>query len=348
MSNAINIISNCAKGDGVSGPRKVFENTCKGLELIKQPYVINQNIADYQWNWVHDSLEALVEIAVKGKPAVLGPNIVVLPQDLPRLRPQLKNCIYLQPSAPIVGLWEYLNFFESKLLPWPVGIDIDSFKVDKRNIKKNQVMVYYKERAPRLLFETLEIIWKQNLIPKVLFYGEYTEEQYLQTLCECEFGVWLGKPESQGIALQEALAAGLPLIVIDAKSLFDTYARKEYLFPQELKSFVVTSAPYFDRRCGIIIDSTKDLKSAIEKLKNCFDSLDPNGFIRETLSLEISAKNLVSIFSQLNICGKTKTNKKLSHKEFSLSLITKVIIRINKLKIINYLLKRISSINKKF
>ena len=54
----INIISNCATSERVTGPDKVFINTCKGFELIGQPYVVNRNLSDYSWNWIHDSVDA--------------------------------------------------------------------------------------------------------------------------------------------------------------------------------------------------------------------------------------------------------------------------------------------------
>ena len=52
-------------------------------------------------------------------------------------------------------------------------------------------------------------------------YGKYSEQDYINALNEAKFGIWLGCTESQGIGLQEALATDLPLIVLDATSLFE-------------------------------------------------------------------------------------------------------------------------------
>jgi glycosyltransferase involved in cell wall biosynthesis len=326
----INIISNSAKFNVGRGPRKVFENACKGFELIGQPYVVNRSLSDYSWNWIHDSLEGLLEVSVLGKPAVLGPNIVVLPKDLPKFRPQLKNCIYLHPCEWAVGVWQQLGFTECQLLAWSVGIDYESFDVSRKNVINDQVMVYYKQRDPILLTEVLRVIKKNNLTPVVITYGEYTEEQYLEALSKSSFGVWLGCHESQGIALQEALAAGLPLIVIDAKSLFDAYAQNTYDFPSILKSFRTTSAPYFDPRCGLIIDGIDELDWAINEVKDGFNNLNPKEYIKETLSLEISARKLVNIFSHLRVDDRmTNKHKEIVGKPFSVSLMTKALLRIH-------------------
>lgn len=334
MSNKpiINIVSHSAKNDQITGPTKVFKNTCKGLELIGQPYVLNQKISNYSWNWIHDSHEALVETAVLGKPAVLGPNIVVLPKDLPKFRPRLnKKCIYLHPSEWAVNVWRQIGFTECRLMSWPAGIDTELFEVNRDNVVDDQVMIYFKERDPVLLELVIKNVNECGLVPHVIIYGKYNEDQYKKILSKCSFGIWLGRQESQGIALQEALSAGLPLIVVDAPSLFDTFAPKTYKFPYFLKSFRTTSAPYFDQRCGIIIDSIDDLNEAIEKVKHQMSFFDPKAFVREELSLEASAEKLVNIFSMLELDSpQEQKNIKPLQEEFSTSWETEIILNINK------------------
>lgn len=326
----LNIISNCAKSSDVSGPRKVFENACKGLELIGQRYVVNQKPSDFAWNWVHDSIEGLIEVAFRSIPAVIGPNIAVLPKDLPRFRPRLKKCIYLHPSKWVTELWEGLGFTECPLVPWPVGIDMNSFDLDRENVENNQVMVYYKERHPKLLVETLDILRKLKLEPNVILYGSYNEEMYRTAISKCLFGIWIGRQESQGIALQEALASGLPLIVVEAKSLFDYYARNEYKFPTTLKTFRTTTAPYFDERCGIIINSTDELVDVIEDFILSINKYKPREYVHESLSLEVCAQKLVSILEQLSIENKCENNMQPKYASFDPSLLTKMVLKVNR------------------
>jgi len=336
----INIISHSIESNQVTGPRKVVENVCKGFEIIGQPYVLNRGITAYSWNWIHDSVEALLEIAVLGKPAVIGPNIAILPRDLPSCRPRLKDCIYLHPSQWAVDLWLQLGFTECKLLPWPAGIDLASFNITRKSVKSDHVMVYFKEREPTLLDRVLEVLEESNLIPRLIVYGEYDEEQYKRALSECSFGIWLGSQESQGIALQEALSADLPLVVIDAKSLFDTYALSTYKFPAVLKSFRTTSAPYFDARCGVIIADIEDLSRALYEIKDKLNSFSPREFVEEELSLEVSAKKLMAIFSYLKIDAVEKVSNIAVERDFNLSFRAKILVDIFGLSILKKRLRR--------
>src|SRR3954462_8449588 len=97
-NEVINIISHSYCNKLVGGPTKVILNTLKGLDLISQPYVLNQDIRQYRYNWIHDSIEHLIEAAVLRIPVVAGPNIVVLPINLPRFIPDRSKVLYLHPS----------------------------------------------------------------------------------------------------------------------------------------------------------------------------------------------------------------------------------------------------------
>jgi uncharacterized small protein (DUF1192 family) len=96
------------------------------------------------------------------------------------------------------------------------------------------------------------------------------KKKYKQSLQDCKFGIWIGCSESQGIGLQEALSTNLPLIVLDAVSLFDSVS---YSFPKELSSIKTSSAPYFDDRCGIKIKAVDELEDAITTLQNNIQKL---------------------------------------------------------------------------
>ena len=300
FQQVLNIITGREKGTGPLNLNKVFKNVCKGLDLLGQPYVINRNPRYYNWNWIYNSKYGFMEMAVLGKPALIGPNIAILPIELPQIRPKLNNCIYLQPCEWAAESWRVQGFTECPVHAWPVGIDCDSFKLNRNNVSANHVMIYFKARHPDLLDETLAIVKANNLVPHTIVYGKYNEDEYKEALATCSFGIWLGRHESQGIALQEALASGIPLIVIDAKSFFDAYG-DEYQFPSSLKSFKVTSAPYFDERCGIIIDDVKELNKAIEELKSNLAHYKPREFVEQELSLQVSAQKLIDLFRLLPI-----------------------------------------------
>lgn len=299
MIEALNIISESYYIDKVGGPYKVVHNTIKGLDLIGHPYVINKKIENSKYNWIHDSAKGLIEVGLKKIPAIIGPNIVVLPKDLPRFRPDLTNCIYLHPSSWCVDVWKAIGFLECSLKSWPVGIDTEEFVDLNRNPSGKEVLIYFKRRDPALLELGCNTVKKMGFTPRVIKYGDYNEIQYKQLLSKCTFGIWIGISESQGIGLQEALASGLPLIVCDVNSLFESAVEDDYRFPEKLRSFKPTSAPYFDDRCGIIINDFSKLDESIKYMTANISYYKPREFIIENLSLEKQAKELLTFFDIL-------------------------------------------------
>lgn len=299
MEEVLNIISESYCRNLTCGPNKVIVNTLKGLDKIGYPYVINKNIRYFKYNWIHDSVRGLIETGLYKKPALIGPNIVVLPKDLPRFRPVLTNCIYLHPSQWCVDVWKQIGFSECQVRPWPVGIDAADFYKTKRDPSGKEIMIYYKRRDPLLLDKAISIVKSIGFNPLIIKYGEYNEGQYKQILSKCKFGIWLGISESQGIGLQEAMASGLPLIVCDVNSLFESANEDDYKFPEKLRNFKPTSAPYFEDRCGIIINDFSKLKESIVEMSSNLSFYRPHDFIIDNFSLEKQAMELLSFFDIL-------------------------------------------------
>ena len=302
----INIISKQANRRRITGPKKVLENTLKGLDRVGIKYVFNQPINQYHYNWIHDDQIAIIEAGFVGKAVLVGPNTAVLPNDLPLFRKKLpQGSIYIHPGKWSADVWNFLGYDESNLDFWPAGVDLDEFIVPNRT-NNSKILLYFKQRDLRLLEETKKIVKNLGLDYILIHYGFYEEQEYKKALQECKFGIWIGCSESQGIGLQEALATNFPLIVLDAISIFDTVATDlksyyEYKFPKSLKVIKTTTAPYFDSRCGIIIEDLEDLEKSIKLMSEHIEDYKPREFVEENLSLEKSAKWLVGFFEQMDI-----------------------------------------------
>ena len=323
----VNIISTQYNRIRTTGPKKVLDNTLKGLDKLGIKYVFNKPINAYTYNWIHDDQKAIIEAGFVGKAVLVGPNIAVLPKDLPKFRKKLpKGSVYLHPSQWTIDIWNYLGYCESKLDFWPVGIDINKFKIVDRK-DNTKVLLYFKQRDLKLLEEAKIMLKTMNLEYELINYGFYNEETYIKVLSECRFGIWIGCSESQGIGLQEALATGLPLVVLDANSIFDsvpTDSRNYYTydFPKEVKNVRTTTAPYFDDRCGIKIDDIHMLKESIIFMKNNIEKYNPREYIEENLTLEKSALSLVSFFGKMDMKDSTRYNyRKISTVLFYIGLI---------------------------
>ena len=311
----INIISKQILNKKICGPRKVLINLLKGLDEIGINYVFNQSISKYKFNWIHDSPSAMIEAGLTGKNVLIGPNIAELPGDLPIIRKKLsKDSIYLYPSNWPMKIWHLEGYNETKLKSWPVGIDTEKFSgVNREN--NHKVLLYFKQRDKKLLEKANEIIRKNNLHFSLIEYGKYSEQEYIQALKEAKFGIWIGCTESQGIGLQEALATDLPLIVLDAKSLFENAIKpKKSRFKKEtfkkLNSIKTSSAPYFDMLCGIKIENISELDNAIKELLDSFNYYKPREYILENLTILKSAELFLDFFKEIPVKANTSLNYK--------------------------------------
>ena len=293
----------------------MLDNLIKGLDLIGIKYTFNEPINKNKYNWIHDSPSAIIEASLVGKNVLIGPNIAELPGDLPIIRKKLsKDSIYLHPSNWPMKIWHLEGYNETKLKSWPVGIDTEKFsRVNREN--NHKVLIYFKQRDKKLLEKAEEIIRKKKLQFLLIEYGKYSEQEYIQALKEAKFGIWIGCTESQGIGLQEALATDLPLIVLDAKSLFENAIKpnksrfKNETF-KKLNSIKTSSAPYFDLRCGIKIENISELDNAIKELLDSFNYYKPREYILENLTILKSTQFFLDFFKDMHVKEKTSLNYK--------------------------------------
>ena len=312
----INIITKSnKKNTKTRGPKKVLSNLIKGLDLIGIKYTFNEPVNKNKYNWIHDSPSAIIEAGLAGKNVVIGPNIAELPGELPKIRKKLsKDSIYLHPSNWPMKIWHLEGYDETKLKSWPVGIDTEKFSnVSREN--NHKVLLYFKQRDKKLLEKAEEIITKNYLHFLLIEYGKYSEQDYINALNEAKFGIWLGCTESQGIGLQEALATNIPLIVLDSTSLFENAIKpKKSRFKKEtfkkLNSIRTSSAPYFDKRCGIKIDNISELDNAIKELSFKFNDYKPREYILENLTIIKSAELFLDFFKEIPAKANTPINYK--------------------------------------
>jgi glycosyltransferase involved in cell wall biosynthesis len=291
----INIISTCANSTRGAGPYKVFANLVKGLDKIGYPYVINRDLNARRRLWIHDDVTALRYTNYSRAFKVVGPNLFVMPRDIPP-EIDLHGALYLHPSEWAKRVWERVGFDACPIEAWPVGIDTEMFRPSVRKPSAPRVMVYHKKRNPQELSHVFEVLHEMGLPYTLLIYGEYHESEYVEVLKETTFIIWHGCHESQGIALLEALACDVPVLVCDATRL--SQARGSYPFDELVKDFPVTSAPYFDDTCGVKITDLSDLKSSLEFMLDNLDGFASREYVLRNLSLEKRARAFVALWER--------------------------------------------------
>ncbi len=297
----LNVISRAWSRPETGSVYKVARNLVAGLEELEIPFALNRKIDYCSRLWIHDDYRAVMQLPRKnvGLKPLVGPNMFVMPRDIPWLVNIPHYCVMLQPSEWVVRGWQSMGYKLTNIDHWPVGIDSRGF--DKYlQPQKDKVILYYKSRDKpgEVGAHNIENALRKKGIDFVrINCGSYRQEDYLETLGRAKYVIWYGCQESQGLALQEALAMGCPVIVIDVQKIADGDG-SGYRFTDEEKMIPATSAPYFDHRCGVRILSADDLPKAIHAIESGQAGFDPRGFIAEKLSLKVSAQNLLSKFEK--------------------------------------------------
>jgi len=229
--------------------------------------------------------------------AVVGPNLYITPRQIPTSI-DLSRFIYLHPSPWVVDLWREQGYVRSPLFPWPTGIDVAAFPSSP--LEKKHVLIYFKERFPEELEYAKQLLTTLKIPYEVLVYGSYREEDYRRLLSAATYVLWIGRQESQGIALQEALATNTPILVWDVPSLGHWQASKKSMAifsPWENAFTGATAAYYFDARCGLKFTAKAELESKLLQMETAYKSFSPRSYVTDTLSLEKQARDLLAIFT---------------------------------------------------
>jgi glycosyltransferase involved in cell wall biosynthesis len=122
---------------------------------------------------------------------------------------------------------------------------------------------------------------------------KYSEEDYLQILQSVKFGIWIGTHESQGFAVQEALSCNVPLVVLEATSMFDERNEQGGVtYKAEIGKYKMkaTTCTYWDERCGYKDPGLETTLQNIDKMREIYSTFRPREFILEYLSPERCAK----------------------------------------------------------
>ena len=296
----INIISKAYLSKNATGPKKVVDNFIKGLDILGYPYVINKRLDACQRLWIHDDTTALARINRLSPDikVIAGPNLYVVPRQVPRNIDLLK-IVYIHPSQWVKDFWLHFGFDRCPIEPWPTGIDTEEFRPSPK-IKKF-ALVYFKQRSQEELFQVEKALKKKGVAYRIINYGNYQEQEYKELLAETRYAIWLGRQESQGIALQEALATNAPVLVCDVRNVGHwTASQKEMaVLTDEENNFTnTTSAAYFDERCGVKIKNLSEIDEAVNKMENEWQNFQPRQYILENLSLEKQAGDLLAIYDK--------------------------------------------------
>ena len=268
----------------MNGPHKVVKNLLMSLDQEKIDYAINEEKYKHnfllQYNYIAHEKHSKIELDT----CIIGPQVWLFDtygQFLIEHQDYYKKMI--APSQWVKD--KFINKFnlpENKLSVWPVGIETFN---NERDITYD-CLIYFKRREQKELDAVKQFLDSKNFTYKMVEYGGYGEDGFKNLVNQARFCFLINGTESQGIAVQEIMSMGVPIIAWDIK---------EWLDQGEAYRVPATSIPYWDERCGEVFFNLDELDVTFSKFYAKLDEYDPKAFIKDNLSFECSIKTLLDI-----------------------------------------------------
>lgn len=269
----------------LNGPAKVVNNLFESLQQEKILYAINEE--KYQYNLLlhYDEMGQEKHSKLTLENCVIGPSFWVFDEYgkfLIEHQEYYKGVI--APSDWVKNKYiTKFNIQENKIFVWPVGIeDLD----DTKNIEYD-CLIYFKRRSERELSIVKNFLESKNISYKILRYGSYDQQNFIEELSKVKFCFLLNGSESQGIAVQEIMSTNTPLFVWDCVEWLDQ--GEEYRVP-------CSSVPYWSDECGELISSESDLDNSFTKFYDKISTYNPKNYVKRELSYKASVQKLLDIF----------------------------------------------------
>lgn len=271
----------------------------KGLEMILQNLnwsykYASENIDEIkQFDIIYSPDKPINTSLFPNKKFIFGPHFSVLPDNtLHKIKNIHKNSIYIQPSEWVSQLWRDMkaeSVIPIKTFSFPVNID----KFKPNNSPRDTVFIYFKERKQEELNILTRFLNRKNIKYKIFDYNKkYNENDYIKCLQKSKYGIWLGRHESQGFALEEALSMDVPLLVWNVKSINQEEG-------QNYPDLFGTTIPYFSEKCGDYFYDANEFESKYKQFINKLNTYKPREYILENLTTEICGENLKNIINEL-------------------------------------------------
>jgi hypothetical protein len=279
----------------IGGHRRVSLNLRAGLDRLRIPYRFNDY--DYARRNPNELVCIIGKAQVLDKiewknPILFGAAVFSHPLDDPHLFERLPVKKILLPGAWMKEMWR--PYWDEPVAVWPVGIDTDRWRPREPAEKPFDVLLYDKVRWDHVRYESSLIepirgkLRQAGRSFREIRYGAYREVELEAALAECRTVVFLCEHETQGIAYQQALAAGVPILAWDRGG----YWQDPAYFPDKVKFQPVTSVPFWDERCGRTFAAIEEFDDAWRQFWDEFKSgrYDPRAYILDNLTLEQCAQ----------------------------------------------------------
>lgn len=283
-----------------SGPQKLVNNTLKSFSNRSDVVFNNDTYNNYYFcSYSLKHKKNLLDILGGSNKVIVGPLYSIEDfLELVRLTYEYKNlkilCASNSARKTMLKIGNIIDN-EDSIIVFPVGISskiqILKNKKERKLETKTDCLVYFKGRKKIELDTIIKNLKFKNLSYEIFEYGKYSNSRLIKAAKTSKFGIVLGRTESQGIGINELMSTNLPLFVID--SLENYFNNKVY---------EGTSVPYWDKKCGVKIDSMNYFNNKFPNFLKSVESdeYQPYQLIVDKLSYEAMSNNLEQAFRKIS------------------------------------------------
>ena len=270
----------------MNGPHKVVNNLIKSLDQEKIDYAINEEKYEHNFLIQYDAIAHEKHSKIEQDTTIIGPQVWLFDgygQFLIENQNYYKKLI--APSQWVKDKFiSKFNLPENKIAVWPVGIE----EFDNVREPSYDCLIYFKRRDESELSAVKKFLVDRGLSYHMVEYGGYDEIGFRNLINQAKFCFLINGTESQGIAVQEIMSMGVPIIAWDIK---------EWLDQGEAYRVPATSVPFWDDRCGEKFFTVDEMGQTFDKFYARINDYNPKGFVKEKLSFGSSVKTLLDILS---------------------------------------------------
>jgi hypothetical protein len=251
-----------------------------------------------QYNAVYNPSEPMDVSKYPNTIFIFGPHFSVFPDTKINLI-KYKNTVYTQPSDWARDVWRNWNNGDScnqlKIETLPFGVETEKFNEIHPIHARNKVFIYCKMREMEDINFMIEFLKTKNINYKIFNYSQrYSEDEYIDYLHESKYGIWVGRHESQGFALEEALSCNVPLFVWDVNSMNQEVG-------QNYDNIPATSIPYWDEQCGEFFHKTDEIHDKFNLFLSKIETYHPRQFVLNHLSMQKCEEKLIHLINGISL-----------------------------------------------
>jgi glycosyltransferase involved in cell wall biosynthesis len=168
---------------------------------------------------------------------------------------------------------------------WFAGVDAEAWPDRSTEPKDLDFLVYDKvlwdrdRQGEALVRPMLDGLGRRGLRYEVVRYGGYDHEVYRSLLGRARALLFLCDHETQGIAYQEAMASGLPVLAWDPGFWADPQWKDCYVTPPP-----ASSVPFFSPSCGERFAELAAFEPALDRFLSRLQVYRPRDYVLDNLS----------------------------------------------------------------